>query len=62
MILLLVQLACLQSYPEANGRFVEDPNHDYDGDGKTENEGDCNDEDATVFKGASELCDNQDND
>lgn len=35
---------------------------DNDHDGQTENEGDCNDVDAKVYKGAPELCDGKDND
>ena len=35
-----------------------DPNTtDFDGDGFTENQGDCNDNDATVYPGAPEICD-----
>ncbi len=42
---------------------VADPlNTDDDGDGMTENEGDCDDRDATVYLGAPELCDALDND
>jgi len=42
---------------------VVDPlNYDDDGDGWTENEGDCDDDDATVYPEAEELCDDVDND
>jgi hypothetical protein len=42
---------------------VIDPlNWDDDGDGWTENEGDCDDADATTYPGASEVCDGLDND
>ena len=36
--------------------------HDFDGDGYTEEEGDCNDEDANIGPRADELCDEIDND
>ena len=40
---------------------VVDPlNHDNDGDGETENEGDCDDDDS-VHTGATEVCDDVDN-
>ena len=42
---------------------VRDANNvDDDGDGYTENEGDCDDGDATTSPGASEVCDDADND
>lgn len=42
---------------------VTDPlNNDDDFDGMTENAGDCNDADATIYLGAAEACDAKDND
>ncbi|MCB9763108.1 MAG: putative metal-binding motif-containing protein [Alphaproteobacteria bacterium] len=42
---------------------VLDPrNVDDDGDGQTENQGDCDDTDASVYTGAPEVCDAVDND
>ena len=42
---------------------VLDPlNHDGDGDGFSENGGDCNDSNAQVYPGADEICDGLDND
>jgi len=35
---------------------------DFDGDGETSCDGDCNDHDASVYSGADEICDGQDND
>ena len=35
--------------------------HDFDGDGFTEEKGDCNDDDASVYPEAEELCDYIDN-
>jgi len=36
--------------------------HDGDGDGYTENQGDCNDTQATIYPGAPEVCDGMDGD
>lgn len=42
---------------------VEDPNaRDDDGDGYTENDGDCDDDEARTNPGASDICDDADND
>ena len=36
--------------------------HDFDGDGFTEEDGDCNDESNVIYPGAEERCDGIDND
>ncbi len=41
---------------------MEDPSDDFDGDGYTESEGDCDDSVSSVFPGAPERCDALDND
>ena len=41
---------------------VDDINHDWDYDGYTETDGDCNDIDPNIFPGAVETCDGLDND
>jgi hypothetical protein len=41
--------------------YVGNPDIDDDGDGKTENEFDCNDGDATIYTGATRICDAKDN-
>ena len=52
--------ACLPDFPA--GDFVDDPDHDFDGDGQTESAGDCDDNSALVYLGAPEICDDRDND
>ncbi|HIE06978.1 MAG TPA: hypothetical protein EYP64_02920, partial [Desulfarculaceae bacterium] len=39
-----------------------DPDTDQDGDSFTEAEGDCNDNDSSIYPGADEICDGKDND
>jgi hypothetical protein len=56
----LVLPACLPLFPEI--QFAEDPTHDFDGDGFTEQEGDCDDRANTAYPGALEYCDGIDND
>ncbi len=51
-------LAC----DDDGGDDDDDPTTDDDGDGYTENDGDCDDADATIYPGAEELCDGIDND
>ncbi len=41
--------------------YVGAPDVDDDGDGRSENAGDCNDGDATVYAGAQKICDGKDN-
>ncbi len=45
-----------------NFDVVSELDHDGDGDGWTDNEGDCNDANATVYPTAPEICDTLDND
>ncbi|MDP6931981.1 MAG: putative metal-binding motif-containing protein [Myxococcota bacterium] len=60
MVKALFLAACLPGYepPVVPGN----PEHDWDGDGYTEVEGDCDDEVGGVYPGADEVCDGIDND
>ena len=58
--LLLSLGACMPQFPERE--FVEDPEGDFDGDGFTELDGDCDDSEALAFPGGEEVCDGIDND
>lgn len=57
---ILLGTACLPDFPDRD--FVEDPSGDWDGDGYTELQGDCDDTSALVYPGAQEICDQRDND
>ena len=50
-MLLSIFLACYPTYNAQN--FPEDPGHDYDNDGLTELEGDCDDLDGLTYLGAA---------
>jgi hypothetical protein len=52
--------ACLPDFPKRD--FTEDPTGDYDGDGFTEIDGDCDDNEPLAYPGADEVCDGIDND
>ena len=52
-MLLSIFLACYPTYNAQN--FPEDPGHDYDNDGLTELEGDCEDLDGNIYPGAAAL-------
>ncbi|MCB9764848.1 MAG: FG-GAP repeat protein [Alphaproteobacteria bacterium] len=64
LFLLTVLVGCLMSQEEYHDLLEVSMDHDQDGHRRPpyENGDDCDDEDATVFPGAEELCDNQDND
>jgi hypothetical protein len=57
---LVFTTACLPDFPKRD--FTEDPTGDYDGDGFTEIDGDCDDNEALAYPGADEVCDGIDND
>ena len=46
--------------PDSGQKMTGDPNADLDGDGFTPAQGDCDDNDATVYPGAPETCDGRD--
>ena len=56
----LLLLACVEgAFPRGQ---LDNPRHDYDGDGFTEWDGDCNDASVSTHPGASELCNGRDDD
>ena len=56
-------VGCLSSFPPAPQKQIIDlPSEDYDGDQYSENEGDSDDNDATIYPNAPEICDGKDND
>ena len=56
-LLLFALAACKLPDIDTPGKFI-----DNDGDEQTEAEGDCNDADAAIYLGATEVCDGYDND
>jgi hypothetical protein len=56
----LILASCTPEFPKRG--FLDDPGHDFDGDGVSELDGDCDDNEARAFPGASEVCDGIDND
>ena len=52
-------MACMS--PIKSREFIDNPDDDYDGDGFTENEGDCDDNQALAFPSGEEICDGIDN-
>jgi hypothetical protein len=57
---LVLLSACLPEFPDR--KFTEDPTNDFDGDGFTELEGDCDDGEPLAYPGGEERCDGIDND
>ena len=57
---MLLILACIVELPRP--ALQGDPDHDWDHDGVTERDGDCNDGYASVHPGADELCNDRDDD
>lgn len=53
MIILFFLVGCITVFPY-DIEFPEDPTRDYDGDGFSEDQGDCNDQDDSVYLGAAE--------
>jgi hypothetical protein len=51
--------ACVPPLPEYD-RW-DNPSEDFDLDGQSEDDGDCDDQNAATFKGADEICDDLDN-
>ena len=60
LILCLLAVGCMPALEKRV--FVDNLQHDADGDGFTEDEGDCDDTDDAVFPDATEVCDAVDND
>ena len=54
-------MLALSTYPRPETKFAEDETHDMDGDGYTENQGDCDDTNRDVHPFAVEVCDEIDN-
>ena len=49
-------LSCIdKSFPKPDIPFLEDENHDKDGDGFSENEGDCDDSNSQIYPGSAQF-------
>ncbi len=57
----LLLLACFPEL-EAPDTLVDNPYRDYDGDGYSTIDGDCDDDDPASWPGAPEICDGKDRD
>ncbi len=58
-LILILFLGCEE---EKDSVTADDVNHDFDNDGYTEAEGDCDDINPSIYLGAQEVCDGFDND
>ena len=62
-MLLIAFLACIETIPNYPANYFADrTDSDYDGDGFSEEEGDCDDENILRYPGKAEVCDGIDND
>ena len=57
--LFLLLVSCVSSFGSRD--FIDNPNHDWDSDGFTEADGDCDDNQALAYPNADEICDGIDN-
>ena len=49
-VIVSVLFSCMPSFPDEKGAFLDNLDHDYDNDGLTENEGDCDDNNDDIQK------------
>ena len=62
MFILQVLFSCKPVTLEGTTYSADDPVQDFDGDGQSEEEGDCDDTNPDIYSGADEICDQIDND
>ena len=56
IIHMCIFLSCIdKSFPKPDIPFLEDENHDKDGDGFSENEGDCDDSNSQIYPGSAQF-------